>query len=135
MGGDWLRLIPFPGPLREAYAAAPPRWEACRLTYLHLDERGTSVTVGLDTTDLPAVPPAAWHGEAFNAVQFFLRFDEVRQLRATGWTLSPHTPLTLAAGRDGMLEVSLGEGPFPFTFHAPTARVTTVRPYLAACSP
>lgn len=131
MDGDWLRLIPFPGPLRDVYAATPPRGETCRLTYLHLDERGPSVTVGLDTTDLPA----AWRGSDANTVQFSLLFDEIRDLRITDWSPSPHSPLTMTAGQGGTLQVAIGEGSSHLTFHAPTARVTKVRAYLAAGSP
>jgi len=131
MSADWTRLLASPGYLGALYDGTPPPAGSCDPFYVHIDERGTSVTLGFDTRILPVNAPVEWHEKGFNAFEFHLVFEGVSGLRVTGWDAA-------AAGRIGMtvreenFEVTLGSPESGIAFHASTARLARTHAYLAS---
>ena len=135
MSADWLQLLASPQYLGELYNGAPPSPDVCDLLYVHIDERGNSVTLGFDTRSFPVNSPAEWEGKQFNAIEFHLVFAEVEGLQVTGWGASEAKEIHLAI-RDGeFFEVVLGLEGSGIVFRASTARLAKVRAYLASDSP
>jgi hypothetical protein len=93
MVADWLQLLASPQYLGELYDGSPPSLEACDLFYVHIDERGNSVTLGFDTRSFPVNPLEEWEGKELNAFEFHLVFSDVAGLQVTGWGASEATDL------------------------------------------
>src|SRR3954469_26073447 len=135
MPADWTRLLAsqeFLGPL---YAGSPPPPEACDLFYVHIDERGSSVTLGFDTRNFPSSPAPEWEEKGFNAFEFHLVFAGVQSLRVTGWGAGEARAIEFAAVEGGGLRVLLGTEGSGITFRAATLRLAKARAYLASDSP
>ncbi|MFD8644051.1 Imm50 family immunity protein [Streptomyces zaomyceticus] len=135
---DWTALVDSAEAVTDLYASPPSlNGGGCELFYVQIDERGTSVTLGFDTSVLPSRPPAAWADKEYNTLEFHLMFTGVEGLRIAGWDSSArHATVGLRrrSGDTGLV-VAL-EGPASFLgFTALTSRVTRVRPYLAAMAP
>ncbi|MEV8586766.1 Imm50 family immunity protein [Streptomyces sp. NPDC051180] len=132
---DWTSLVESAKGITDLYATPPSlNGGACELFYVHIDERGTSVTLGFETSAMPSYPPAAWTAKEYNTLEFHVKFTGVKGLRIAGWDSSArHATVGLSRVEgDAGLVVSL-EGPGSFLgFTASASSVTRVRPYLAA---
>ncbi|WP_406474636.1 Imm50 family immunity protein [Streptomyces sp. NBC_01615] len=135
MSADWLQLLASPGYLGGLYDGAPPSPDVCDLFYVHIDERGNSVTLGFDTRSFPVNPLEEWEGKGFNAFEFHLVFAEVEGLQVTGWGASEAKEIRLAIGDGDFFEVALGFEGSGIIFRASTARLAKTRAYLASDSP
>ncbi|KAB1977407.1 Imm50 family immunity protein [Streptomyces triticiradicis] len=133
MSADWSRLLASPEYLRDLYNDTPPSADSCDPFYVHIDERGTSVTLGFDTRTLPVNIPAEWHGNGFNAFEFHLVFGGVEGLRVTGWNAAAAGSIDMTV-REGVFEVVLGSAESGISFRASTARLARARAYLASGS-
>lgn len=88
-----------------------PEWAAGELLYVHLDERGPSVTLGFEWAK-----PAGYHHLRF------LVFDGVTQVRATGLGSPVPHEVTAVPGADGRLDVSVVGPAQTLTFRAASLR-------------
>ncbi|MEU4083745.1 Imm50 family immunity protein [Streptomyces aureus] len=133
MSADWTRLLASPGYLGALYDGTPPPAGSCDPFYVHIDERGTSVTLGFDTRILPVNAPVEWHEMGFNAFEFHLVFEGVEGLRVTGWDSAAAKDIGMTT-REGAFEVTLGPTESGIAFRASTARLARARGYLASGS-
>ncbi|MEV6954347.1 hypothetical protein [Streptomyces sp. NPDC051183] len=88
-----------------------PDWAAGQLLYVHLDERGPSVTLGFEWAK-----PAGYHHLRF------LVFDGVTQVRATGLGSPVPHEVTAVPGADGRLDVRVAGPAQTLTFRAASLR-------------
>ncbi|MFD9357182.1 hypothetical protein [Streptomyces sp. NPDC060031] len=88
-----------------------PDWAAGELLYVHLDERGPSVTLGFEWDR-----PAGYHHLKF------LVFDAVTQVRAAGLGSPVPHEVTAAPGPDGRLDVRVTGPALTLTFRAGSLR-------------
>ncbi|MFI6489343.1 Imm50 family immunity protein [Streptomyces sp. NPDC050564] len=135
MHADWLQLLASPDHLGELYGGAPPSPEVCDLFYVHIDERGRSVTLGFDTRSFPVNPPREWEVGKLNAFEFHLVFAQVEGLQVTGWGASEAQKIHLAIHDGGSFEVVLGHEDSGIAFRASTACLARPRAYLASDRP
>ncbi|WP_328454307.1 immunity 50 family protein [Streptomyces sp. NBC_00386] len=131
MSADWSRLLASPEYLGDLYDRTPPSAGSCDPFYVHIDERGTSVTLGFDTRILPVNSPAEWHEKGFNAFEFHLAFGGVEGLRVTGWNATAAGSIALTVHEE-LFEVALGSPGSGIAFRASTARLASTRAYLAS---
>lgn len=80
--GPEMSLAPWPE--LAALYDTPPELSSCPLYDVHVDERDTSVTLGLQTAQLPDHPEPEWARSTYNTLCFFLVFTGVEDLRMTG---------------------------------------------------
>ncbi|MFE5807671.1 Imm50 family immunity protein [Streptomyces sp. NPDC056491] len=73
-----------PWPELAALYDTPPELSSCPLYDVHVDERDTSVTLGLQTAQLPDHPEPEWTRSTYNTLRFFIVFTGVEDLRMTG---------------------------------------------------
>jgi hypothetical protein len=100
MPADWTELLADASGLTDVYSTAPPLGH-CKLHYLHLDERGTTATIGLTTRDLPDQPLPEWEAKPFNSLTFYLVCEEITEVTLNGWE-TPTPTLQLAPATAGM---------------------------------
>ncbi|PTM91176.1 hypothetical protein C7821_111151 [Streptomyces sp. VMFN-G11Ma] len=105
MGADWRQLLPSDGFL-----------DACRLFYVHFDERGSSATLGFETRECPVDPLPEWVENGYNAFEFYFVFTGVTGVRVR---------------RQG---TSLGSGDSGISFRASAVELVKSRAYLASGS-
>ncbi|MFE1228102.1 Imm50 family immunity protein [Streptomyces sp. NPDC058745] len=129
---DWTASIDSSEWFTRIYGT-PPELDDCRLYFVQIDERDSSVTFSFETSDLPVDPPLEWGNREYNTVEFFLKFTGVRNLRITGWDFSARdASVTLTHRRDEGLQVTVkGEGSH-LDFTAAASLLTRTRAYLAA---
>lgn len=131
MSADWAQIPGSVEPLGEMYGAASPPLESCGLDYVHIDERGDSVTLGFTTRSLPENPPAEWTAKEYNAVEICLVLDGVAGLRVNGWGAREAGRVSVREnGRN--LDIVLGDGEAGVSFQARGVRRARLRPFLAA---
>ncbi|MFJ1972164.1 Imm50 family immunity protein [Streptomyces sp. NPDC087903] len=135
MPADWTRFLASQEFLGPQYAGSPPPPEACDLFYVHIDERGSSVTLGFDTRNFPSSPAPEWEEKGLNAFEFYLVFAGVERLRVTGWGAGEARAIDLAAVEGGDFRVLLGTKSSGIAFRAATLRLAKTRAYLASDSP
>ncbi|MFE2975521.1 Imm50 family immunity protein [Streptomyces sp. NPDC059258] len=125
--------LPFWPELAALYET-PPDLSSCPLYYVHVDERGTSITLGFETYRLPDHPRAEWEGERYNAVRFFVVFTGVDELRVTG--IAAEHPdrhdrtVGVVVTDTGRQQVAVTSGNRSISFSAATSAVTRSRVYL-----
>lgn len=112
----------------------PPDLSSCPLYYVHADERGTSVTLGFETSRLPDHPRAEWEGKRYNTMRFFVVFTGVDEPRITGIAAEAPYARDRAVGvvvtDTGRQRVSVTSENRSITFSATTSAVTRSRVYL-----
>ncbi|MEV7671105.1 Imm50 family immunity protein [Streptomyces sp. NPDC088752] len=129
---DWTRIVGSAKEVTDAYATPPPLG-ACRLYYVQIDERDTSVTLMFETPALPEKPPLTWSGTTYNTVEFYLKFTDVRGLRVTGWEFSARdADVTLSPqGGEGVRVTVEAEDSY-LDFTASGSALARFRSYLSA---
>ncbi|MEU9381540.1 Imm50 family immunity protein [Streptomyces sp. NPDC048279] len=135
MSGDWTRMLAASNLLGELYGDVPPTPDRIDLTYVHIDERENSVTLGFDTRHLPVNSPEEWTVNGFNAFAFSLVFTGVDGLRVTGWGAAEARQVDIPVRHGGVFDVILGTEGSGITFRAPAVRLAGTRAYLASGSP
>ncbi|MGW7378541.1 Imm50 family immunity protein [Streptomyces sp. NPDC054794] len=96
MSADWMRLL-------ESHD-----WG---LFYVHIDERGDSVTLGFE------------RGEGGDGFEFFVVFTGVDGLRVTGWGAAEAKEVQVSVLDGGVFDVLLGSRGSGIVFRAPAARL------------
>jgi hypothetical protein len=129
---EWQRLLADSRFLGELYEGSAPAPEACELSYVHLDERGDSVTLGFDTRHLPSRPDQGWHESPYNRFEFYLLFSGVTDFQVNGWTDSEAREVNIRATPEALIAVSLGHEGSGIDFRASSMRLAHARVYLAA---
>ena len=114
---------------------SPPDLSRCDLFYVHIDERGNSVTLGFDTSHLPARPLPEWQEKDFNAFEFHLKFNSVSELRVSGWSAPALKTVLMSARDDGGLSFSASGPESLLEFAAGQVEVARTRTYLASSAP
>ncbi|MEB8339625.1 Imm50 family immunity protein [Streptomyces endophyticus] len=114
---------------------SPPELNRCGLYYVHIDERACSVTLGFETSHLPARPHLEWQTKDFNTFQFYLQFDAASQLRVTGWNAPAQKTVLMSGGNDGRLRFSARGPGSLLEFTAGQVEVTRTHTYLASAAP
>ncbi|MEU4267962.1 Imm50 family immunity protein [Streptomyces sp. NPDC026092] len=127
---DWTLITDSAEAITDAYAR-PPRLNECELFYVQIDERDASVTLGFETSVLPSSPPPAWTGRTYNAVEFYLKFMRVKELRITGWDSSARDSVVMLDRRDDeSVRVSVDGERSHLDFAASAPLLTRARPFL-----
>jgi hypothetical protein len=129
---DWMKVLRSPQFLGELYEGSPPIPEQCDLFYVHIDERGNSVTLGFDTRSLPSNPRPEWREKPFNSFEFYLLFSDVIEFRTTGWGAAEAREIQFKAEPAKAITVSLGRDESGIRFRAASMRLASTRVYLAA---
>ncbi|MFH8577298.1 immunity 50 family protein [Streptomyces zaomyceticus] len=128
---DWTDLLVDPSPIRDVFPS-PPDLDECGLFFVHIDERGTGVTLGFDTD---RVPDDLLHENGHtpaNAFEFFVLFTAVTALRVEGWGGGANRSVRISrTAEGGEVAVSVESPTEHLAFHAREARVTRARGYLA----
>lgn len=134
MSADWSLLLASPEYLGELYDGAPPSADSCDPFYVHIDERGHSVTLGFHTKTLPMSTPPEWREKGYNAFEFYLVFERVEGLRVTAWGAPQAGTIALTIS-DELFGVVLGSADTGIAFRAASARLARTRAYLASDNP
>jgi hypothetical protein len=128
---EWFELLDEPERIQRLFST-PPRLADCRLNHVHIDERGTSVTLGFETGRLPDKPlPDGWDSDC-NTYEFFLTCRVITDLRVSGWGGGARMTVTVHATEDGRIAVSASGGESGTTFVADGISLTRSRVYLAS---
>jgi len=127
---DWTAILESSDELASLYAH-PPSLTNCGLTYLHIDERGGSLTMGFETAELPSHPPAEWAARPYNTIEFYLHCTDVTELHIRGWDSTARRGVTLALRTGGGVRVAIDEPGTRLSCTAARVAVTRVRSYLA----
>ncbi|MER7954331.1 Imm50 family immunity protein [Streptomyces sp. NPDC096030] len=129
---DWTLIIESAKEVAGTYAT-PLSLNDCELSYVQIDERGTSVTMGFETPVLPSSPPPAWAHKSYNAVGFYVKFTRVKELRITGWDSSVReASVNLSSRDDGSLRVSVEAEGAHLDFVGSAPLLTRAHPFLRA---
>ncbi|XIE79195.1 Imm50 family immunity protein [Streptomyces sp. SBR177] len=128
---DWISLVDTEGRLSHLYEIDLPL-EACDLFYLQIDERGTSVTLGFETSILPTNPHPDWSEKPYNTLEFYIEFTEIQDITIAGWTSSARTGIDFSTPGGRSVQVSINRPESKLHFTAGASSVTRLRPYLAA---
>ncbi len=118
--------------LRALYGTAPlPDLDTCDFFHVHIDERGTSVTFGFETSQLPANPEPEWTESAYNTLRFWIEFTGVSDLRVSGILAEAKRAVRISGGgTPGRLDVSVTSETRSIAFSASASHVTHTRVYL-----
>ncbi|MFF4446264.1 Imm50 family immunity protein [Streptomyces sp. NPDC001502] len=118
--------------LQALYGASPvPDLDTCHFFYLHIDERGTSVTFGFETRQLPSHPGPEWSQKAYNTLRFWIEFTGVTELRVAGILAEAERTVRIAEdGSSTGLKVSVESERRSVSFAATSAQVSHTRVYL-----
>lgn len=132
---DWVSLLGGFRFLGELYPDVPPAPEQCELFYVHIDERGDSVTLGFETGRLPSHPPPEWSEKPYNRLEFHLLFCGVTEIAVAGWTAAEAESFGISAVSEKEIAVRLGRDQAGMRFRAASVRLANTRVYLAAETP
>ncbi|WP_164764631.1 Imm50 family immunity protein [Streptomyces lydicus] len=81
---NWRRLLEDSGGIERFYEFGP-ELSSCNLIYLHMDERGQSLTMSLEADEPFTLPREYENPTGYNAIGFYLTFFGVRNLEFDGW--------------------------------------------------
>ncbi|WP_078841192.1 Imm50 family immunity protein [Streptomyces acidiscabies] len=129
---DWGRILGSPDALGPLYEGDVPGPEECKLYYVHVDERGASVTVGLETRSVPSRPDEAWRDKVYNTLEFYLLFSGVRGFSVNRWSSVEAARFDVAIEAGGGVSVVLGSEGSGIRFRADSVGLQKARVYLAA---
>ncbi|MFE6063534.1 Imm50 family immunity protein [Streptomyces sp. NPDC056431] len=129
---EWADLLVDPRGIRDVFTT-PPDLDECSLFYCHIDERGTSITLGFD---IPLAPDALFHEDGdtkANAFEFFITFMSVTGLQISGWGGSVRRSVRMSRSQqDGDITLSVESPTERIAFQAQEAKISRARAYLAA---
>ncbi|GGW58631.1 Imm50 family immunity protein [Streptomyces xantholiticus] len=130
---EWADLLAEPWSTRETLGV-PPELDDCTLDSCHIDERDTSVTLGFDTRRVPdgSIPGSA-ESQA-NALEFFVTFTSVEELRITGWASAAGGAVSMSRSESGGIAVSIDSSAWRISFQARTALLSRARAYRASAT-
>ncbi|MFM9610866.1 Imm50 family immunity protein [Streptomyces sp. V2] len=129
---DWGRILGSFDALGVFYEGDVPGPGECKVYYVHVDERGTSVTVGFETRNVPSRPHETWRDKVYNTLEFYLLFSGVREFSVSRWSSVEAARVDMAVGAGGGVSVVLGGEGSGIRFQADSVGVQKVRVYLAA---
>ncbi|MFI6011301.1 Imm50 family immunity protein [Streptomyces sp. NPDC051243] len=132
MPNDWTLALTSARELRDLYGSSPPDLSECALSHVHIDERGCSVTLGLETDVMPSSLPDEWRAKSFDTCEFFIAFGDTDNVRVQGWDASVANAVTISGSPGGCVSVSIGTGGVGMDFRAGSATLTRVRGHLAS---
>ncbi|MEV6249652.1 Imm50 family immunity protein [Streptomyces sp. NPDC051742] len=129
---EWVDLLVDPRGIRDT-VTTPPDLEECSLFYFHIDERGTSITLGFDTRLAPGALLREGGDTKANAFEFFITFVAVSDLNISGWGGSMKRSVRMSRSeQDGEITLSVESPTEHIAFQAREARISRARAYLAA---
>ncbi|GAA4079195.1 hypothetical protein GCM10022233_68580 [Streptomyces shaanxiensis] len=134
MPNDWTLVLASAEGLRALYGMAPPNLTECTLSHVHIDERGRSVTLGLETEVMPSPLPDEWRAKGLNTCEFFIVFGDTGNVHIQGWDASVANAVTISEAGDGGILVSVGTESAGMSFQAGSVSLARVRGYLASKS-
>ncbi|MFJ4282478.1 Imm50 family immunity protein [Streptomyces massasporeus] len=98
--------------LQNLYSEGLPALRNVRLRSVNLNWRGPAVTLRVDLSEFPDMPPEAWRAAGLDTVQCQIQFLAVEQIRLQGWNPSADVRIDVARldeGRKVHLDV-IGNG-------------------------
>jgi hypothetical protein len=128
---EWAGMIVDQAGLADLYPVPPPL-DSCEVSYVHIDERNSSVTLGFSTTAWPSRPSDEWLEKGHNTLEFYIKFTGVYDLLVDGWGPPGHKNVVLAHQLGGGIMVSIEEVGSVVKFLAAAASVTHTHAYRAA---
>ncbi|MER5201668.1 Imm50 family immunity protein [Streptomyces sp. NPDC002825] len=129
---DWTSIVRSTEETKSLYATPPDLSNECDLFHVQIDERGTSVTLGFETSVLPSNPPITWTAGEYNTLEFYIRFTGVKGLQIAGWDSSARdAAVTLSPCGDAGVQVAVEGLGSHLVFTASTALLTRARAYLS----
>lgn len=131
---EWPLALTSARYLQAVYGDTPPALRECTLSHVHIDERGRSVTLGLETEVMPSPLPDEWRTKGLNTCEFFIVFRYAESVRIRGWDASVANAVAVSRSPEGCVSVSIGSEGSGMRFRAASASVTRVRGYLASRS-
>ncbi|MFJ4282477.1 Imm50 family immunity protein [Streptomyces massasporeus] len=110
----------------------PPSLESCEVSYLHIDERGSSVTLGFSAAQRPSHPSDEWLEKGHNTLEFYVLFAGVQDLLIERWGAPGRKNVSLDRQAHGGIMVSIDGGGSHVEFLADSASLTRTHTYRAA---
>ncbi|MFJ2672105.1 Imm50 family immunity protein [Streptomyces sp. NPDC087525] len=123
---DWPSFLDNPQDIRNLYDQEPDL-NSCDLFSFLMDERGTSITLGFETSYMPQhrhheeEPPRA------NSFEFYLTFRDVRQVNIKGWNGPAGKDITFAHDLNGAILAKIESRETSVAFRATSLSLTTSR--------
>jgi hypothetical protein len=98
---NWHHLSLNPKAVDNLYGDAPPSLRGCSLTGLRLQDRGPTLTVFLEITELPERhrQPKRWDGDS-NRVMIELSFGGLSAVHVEGWSVNNVTDVDIVQAED-----------------------------------
>ncbi|MFI9119352.1 Imm50 family immunity protein [Streptomyces bikiniensis] len=128
---DWTAIVGSTEEVADTYTT-PPDLKECKLHYAQIDERGTSVTLMLETTELPDKPALAWANREYNTVEIYLRFTGVKGLKINGWEAGARdAEIILSPQGSKGVRVSVEAAGSQLSFEASESSLIRTRSYLS----
>ncbi|MEU0899092.1 Imm50 family immunity protein [Streptomyces massasporeus] len=128
---EWVELIVDQAGLADLYPV-PPSLDSCEVSYMHIDERDSSATLGFSTKAWPSRPSDEWLEKGHNTLEFYIKFTGVHDLLVDGWGPPGHKNIVVAHQPEGGIMVSIEEVGSVVKFLADAASVTHTHAYRAA---
>ncbi|MFM9447663.1 Imm50 family immunity protein [Streptomyces acidiscabies] len=128
---DWVEILGSSDALGRFYGDSVPSPDECKVFYVHVDERGRSVTVGFETRNMPSRPVEAWLEKPYNTLEFCLLFSGVEDFSVNGWSSVEAARFDVAVQLDGAILVVLGGEGSGIRFRAAVVALRKARVYLA----
>lgn len=88
----------------------------CDISYVHIDERGRNITMACEAASSPNM-----------SVEFYVVFNETREVRAAGWSHEVPTRFTLRQDPDTTCLVSIAGPGTELTFRCAAVVLGSVR--------
>ncbi|MFE6739199.1 Imm50 family immunity protein [Streptomyces tubercidicus] len=85
---SWRELLDDSGGIEKFYEFGP-ELSSCNLIYLHMDERGQSLTMSLEADEPFNLPRGGDFPEGCNIIAFHLSFFGIKDLEFNGWQSRP----------------------------------------------
>ncbi|MFJ1745716.1 Imm50 family immunity protein [Streptomyces sp. NPDC088116] len=123
---NWSTFLGDPQKISGLYDQEPDL-NSCELFYVQVDERGSSITLGFETSHLPQNPTPEQSSAEFNSFEFYLTFMDTQDLSIKGWTGSPRRNVGLERTSAGTLAMSITSTGTSIEFQARSASCTKTR--------
>lgn len=123
----WIEALDDAAPLRAVFGSQALSSNRVELLSLMVDRDGPTVTLGVELTDFPAVPPAKWVG--CNTVHADIVFMAVEEFDVTGFARQMTVELDVQRSRDGRLRLTIASDDTQVSVAAGHARVGAIAAY------
>ncbi|MEU2794760.1 Imm50 family immunity protein [Streptomyces sp. NPDC007100] len=131
---SWVGLLEDPR-VADLYFDEAPDLGRCDLFSVHIDERDTGLTLGMDILRLPDKLLPEWEGKNFNAFTFFLTFAMIEDLDFGGWQYTPIQSVDIRREGERRIRVEIHGQDESLRFTADAIRMSGVKAYRASSTP